>query len=355
MKSCIDSFMDGGMDSCMTARAKNISRRTAEAILAGIVFFASVNVHAASQQVNYAQRADVKSFINEMVEQHGFDRAYLDAKFASAKRLDNVLESIAKPAEKELTWKQYRPIFVTDNRSNKGRKFIKEHRAILERAEKKYGVPVEIIAAIIGVETYYGKHTGKYTVFDSLTTLGFDYPKRSKFFRSELKQFLLLSKEENIDVDTMTGSYAGAMGMPQFISSSYRHYAVDFDGDGKRDLWNSTEDVIGSVANYFSEHGWKPGASVTHRVSVANKSVVRKKNTLKPYATIAQLEKQGVKAVADLGTKFDHDQLASLLKFEGKRGDEYWLGLKNFYVITRYNHSELYAMAVFQLSEKLKK
>ncbi len=354
MKSCMDSYMDGYMGSYIKTRAKSISKRTVEAILAGIVFFVSANVHAASAQVNYAQRADVKSFINEMVEQHGFDRAYLDAKFASAKRLDNVLESIAKPAEKELTWKQYRPIFVTDKRSNKGRKFIIEHRATLQRAEKKYGVPVEIIAAIIGVETYYGKHTGKYTVFDSLTTLGFDYPKRSKFFRSELKQFLLLSKEENIDINTMTGSYAGAMGMPQFISSSYRHYAVDFDGDGKRDLFNSTEDVIGSVANYFSEHGWKPGASVTHRVSVANKSVVKKENKLKPYATIAQFEKQGVKAVADLGTKFDHDQLASLLKFKGKHGDEYWLGLKNFYVITRYNHSELYAMAVFQLSEKLK-
>jgi len=313
-----------------------------------------MNVHAASAQQNYSQRDDVKSFINEMVDQHGFDRAYLEGKFASARRLDNVLESIAKPAEKELTWKQYRPIFVTSKRSNKGRKFIKKYRATLERAEKEYGVPVEIIAAIIGVETYYGKHTGKYTVFDSLTTLAFDYPKRSAFFKNELKQFLLLSREENIDIDKMTGSYAGAMGMPQFISSSYRRYAVDFDGDGKRDLWNSVEDVIGSVANYFSEHGWKVGASVTHPVTVENKSVVRKNNTLKPYATISQLEKQGVKIDAILYGNLDYSQLASLLKFEGKRGEEYWLGLKNFYVITRYNHSELYAMAVYQLSEKLK-
>lgn len=284
-----------------------------------------------------------------MVEQHGFDRVYLEKKFAGAKRLDNVLESIAKPAEKELNWGQYRPIFVTDKRSKKGKKFIREHQASLERAEKEYGVPVEIIAAIIGVESYYGKHTGKYTVFDSLTTLGFDYPKRSKFFRSELKQFLLLSKEENIDIETMTGSYAGAMGMPQFISSSYRRYAIDFDGDGKRDLWNSIDDVIGSVANYFSEHGWKKGASVTHRVTVTDKSIVQKDNQLKPYVTVAQLKKQGVKIDADI----DGKEMATLLKLRGLGGDEYWIGLNNFYVITRYNHSELYAMAVFHLSEKL--
>ena len=338
----------------MKTKTIKVSQEIVKAIVFGFVFFASINTHASWTQQNYAQRADVKIFISEMVDQHGFDRAYLEAKFAGAKRLDNVLESIAKPAEKELTWKQYRPIFVTDKRSNKGRKFIEENRATLQRAEKEYGVSAEIIAAIIGVESYYGKSTGKYTVFDSLTTLGFDYPKRSKFFKSELKQFLLLSKEENIDIDTMTGSYAGAMGMPQFISSSYRRYAVDFDGDGKRDLWNSTEDVIGSVANYFSEHGWKADATVTYRVTVADKSVVRKENTLKPYAAISQLEKQGIKAVASPDAKFDYSQLASLLKLEGKRGDEYWLGLNNFYVITRYNHSELYAMAVFQLGEKLK-
>ena len=330
------------------------SQNIVKAVLSGLVFFVSVHSHNVLAQVNYAQRADVKEFINEMVVQHGFDRTYLENKFASAKRLDNVLESIAKPAEKELTWKQYRPIFVTEKRTNKGKKFIKEHRASLQRAEKKYGVPVEIIAAIIGVESYYGKHTGRYTVFDSLTTLGFDYPKRSKFFRSELEQFLLLSKEEHIDIEKMTGSYAGAMGMPQFISSSYRHYAVDFDGDGKRDLWNSIDDVIGSVANYFSLHGWKNGDTVTHPVTVTDKSVVRKKNTLKPYATISQFKKQGVKIDALIDDQLDDKQLATLLKFEGKRGVEHWLGLNNFYVITRYNHSELYAMAVYQLSEKLK-
>lgn len=311
----------------------------------------TTDAFAASAKVNYAQRADVQSFIDEMVDKHGFNRTDLEKKFAAAKRLDNVLESIAKPAEKELTWKQYRPIFVTKNRSSKGVKFIEKYRAVFERAEKEYGVPLEIIASIIGVESYYGKHTGKYTVFDSLTTLGFDYPPRSKFFKSELKQFLLLSKEEHIDINTMTGSYAGAMGMPQFISSSYRRYAVDFDGDGKRDLWNSIEDVIGSVANYFSEHGWKKGMKVAHPVTLTNKSAVLKENKLKPYISVDELRKKGV----NIDASIDGNQMASLLKFKGKRGDEYWIGLKNFYVITRYNHSDLYAMAVFQLSEKLEK
>ena len=309
----------------------------------------------AKTKFDYSQRQEVKQFIDEMVEDHDFDRAYLKNKFANAFRLENVLESIAKPAEKKLTWKQYRPIFVTNKRSKKGVEFIKKHRVLLEKAEKKYGVPVEIIAAIIGVETYYGKHTGKYTIFDSLTTLGFDYPARGKFFKSELKQFLLLSKEENISVDDMTGSYAGAMGMPQFISSSYRRFAVDFDGDGKRDLWNSLPDVIGSVANYFSEHGWKQGGSVAFPATVADKKVVKEENKLKPYATIAQFKKQGVAFKNKSNEKnIAESDNATLLKLEGKKGLEYWLGLDNFYVITRYNHSTLYAMAVFQLSEKLK-
>jgi membrane-bound lytic murein transglycosylase B len=333
----------------MNTRIRKTVRKTVGLALLGFAMSVSNNLYAASAQQNYAQREDVKIFINEMVEQHGFDRAYLEDKFASAKRLDNVLASIAKPAEKELNWGQYRPIFVTSKRTNKGKKFIREHRVTLERAEQEYGVPVEIIAAIIGVETYYGKHTGKYTVFDSLTTLGFDYPKRSKFFKSELKQFLLLSKEEDIDIETMTGSYAGAMGMPQFISSSYRHYAVDFDGDGKRDLWNSIDDVIGSVANYFSEHGWVKGADVTYRVKVTDKSVLQKENKLKPYVSIDQLKKRGVK----IDEKLDGNEMVTLLRLEGMGGSEYWIGLQNFYVITRYNHNEMYAMAVFQLSERL--
>jgi len=190
----------------------------------------------ATANSGYEKRPDVKKFVDEMVTKHGFDRAYLQNRFSEVETLESILESIAKPAEKELTWKQYRPIFVTNKRTNKGKAFMQKHSDVLQRAEDKYGVPAEIIAAIIGVETYYGGHTGKYTVFDSLTTLAFDYPPRSKFFKKELKEFLLLSKEEHISIDDMTGSYAGSMRMPQFISSSYRHYAFDFYRYGKRDL-----------------------------------------------------------------------------------------------------------------------
>lgn len=332
---------------------KVISIKSLKKILVSAVVYGcsliALNAFAEVESV-YSERAEVKQFIDEMVKEHGFDRAYLTMLFSKANKLDGILESIAKPAEKELTWKQYRPIFVTDSRSEKGKEFLEKYSDTLKRAEAQYGVPAEIITAIIGVETYYGKHTGKFTVFDSLTTLAFDYPPRSKFFKSELKQFLLLSKEENISIEDMTGSYAGAMGMPQFISSSYRRYAVDFDGDGKRDLWHSLPDVIGSVANYFSQHGWKKNEDVTREATVEDTSVVKEKNILKPYATVSQLKKQGIAVKSQMDEALE----ATLLKFEGKDGDEYWLGFNNFYVITRYNHSEMYAMAVYQLSEKFK-
>ena len=298
---------------------------------------------------NYADRADVKQFIDEMVSKHQFDRDMLLEKFSRAKRLDNVLESIAKPAERTFTWKQYRPIFIKDKRIRLGKEFLKEHEAILQRAEDKFGVPKEIITAIIGVETYYGRYSGKYEVFNSLTTLGFDYPPRSKFFKKELKELLLLTREEEVDIETVRGSYAGAMGMPQFISSSYRHYAIDFDNDGKRDLWSNIDDVIGSVANYFSRHGWQKGEPVTYRVSL-NKGINdigRKK--LKPSKTVKQYRKLGVEIDAPIAG----ETKASLIELKGQDGIEHWLGLKNFYVISRYNHSALYSLAVYQLSQAL--
>lgn len=298
---------------------------------------------------NYAQRDDVKAFINEMVKKHQFDRNKLEQWFSKAERLDGVLELIAKPAEKTLSWRQYRPIFLKQRRIDLGKDFMKQHHDLLARAEKETGVPAHIITAVIGVETYYGKHSGKTQVFNSLTTLGFDYPPRSRFFRSELEQFLLLANEEDIDVDSIRGSYAGAMGMPQFISSSYRRYAIDFDGDGKRDLWNSTADVIGSVANYFKVHGWQRGGDVIQKAKVSHRPKDATRKKLKPHTSIGDFRKQGVisdKAYAD-------DVMATLVTLEGKRGTEYWFGLKNFYVITRYNHSALYAMAVYQLSQEL--
>ncbi len=298
---------------------------------------------------NYSQREDVQQFIRQMADKHGFDEQALRRQFARAKKLDDVLEKIAKPAEKTLNWKQYQRIFLTDKRIQRGIEFMRKHRDLLARAEQQYGVPAEIITAIIGVETYYGRRSGKTAVFDSLTTLGFDYPPRAKFFRSELEQLLLLAREEDIDVKTVRGSYAGAMGMPQFISSSYRRYAVDFDKDGKRDLWHSLEDVVGSVANYFHQHGWRAGESILHPVEYSGKREPGD-NKLKPYQTVGEFVRQGVKLKTDL----PQDAMATLLTFEGKNGIEHWLGLQNFYVITRYNHSSLYAMAVYHLSEKIR-
>ena len=298
-------------------------------------------------QADYSQRSDVQQFIDEMVEKHNFDRNDLELKFVLAKKLDGVLEAIAKPAEKVLTWREYRPIFVTSKRIGRGNDFLRAHHDILKRAEKEYGVPAEIITAIIGVETYYGRLSGKTQVFDSLVTLGFDYPPRSRFFLSELEQFLLLTREEDIDVSVIRGSYAGAMGMPQFISSSYREYAVDFDGDGKRDLWNSTADVIGSVANYFKVHGWKSGGQVVVPARVKGQ-IEETRNKLKPHTSISDLAAQGV--VPEVAV--DDSAKATVITLKGKRGKEYWLGLDNFYVITRYNHSALYAMAVYQLSQE---
>ena len=298
-------------------------------------------------QADYSQRSDVQQFIDEMVEKHDFNRDELVSKLASAKKLDGVLEAISKPAEKVLTWKEYRPIFVTSKRIKGGNKFLKQHHETLQRAEKEYGVPAEIITAIIGVETYYGRLSGKTQVFDSLVTLGFDYPPRSRFFLSELEQFLLLTREEDVDVKDVRGSYAGAMGMPQFISSSYRHYAVDFDGDGKRDLWNSTADVIGSVANYFKVHGWKTGGQVVIPARI-NGSIEETRNRLKPHTRIADLAAKGV--IPDAAV--DDEEKATVITLKGKKGKEYWLGLDNFYVITRYNHSSLYSMAVYQLSQE---
>jgi len=315
-------------------------------LIALFLLVISLNAHA-----DYSERDDVLAFIDEMVEKHGFDRETLMSQFAEAKRLDGVLEAIAKPAEKVLTWKEYRPIFITAKRISRGNEFLQENRETLMRAEKEFGVPAEIITAIIGVETFYGRLSGKTQVFDSLVTLGFDYPPRARFFRSELEQFLLLTREESVDVRDIRGSYAGAMGMPQFISSSYRHYAIDFDGDGKRDLWNNTVDVIGSVANYFKVHGWEPGGQVVvpARINAHMKDDIEEtRNNLKPHTRIADMTNNGIYPEVEV----DNSVKATLVTLEGDNGKEYWLGLDNFYVITRYNHSALYAMAVYQLSQE---
>ncbi len=299
---------------------------------------------------NYGDHPLALAFVDKMVSEHNFDRGYMEAAMASATRKQTILDAIARPAERTKTWGEYRKIFVTEKRAKLGREFMKTYADTLARAEREFGVPAKIISAIIGVETRYGRQKGNYRVLDALATLSFDYPRRSQFFSGELEAYFLLVKEQKFDAETVKGSYAGAMGYGQFIPSSYRHYAIDFDGDGVADIVNNPVDAIGSVANYFKSHGWTPGEMVTLTATVTkdyNLDVANQK--LKPKLTVAELNQHGYIPSA----KIETDQVATAMHLVGDSGDEYWIGLNNFYVITRYNHSKLYAMAVYQLSNDL--
>jgi len=315
---------------------------------------ASLNLFLSSAVMaeNLSERKDIQLFISEMQSKHDFDKAKLETLFSKTRMKPSIIKAISRPAERK-PWHAYRPIFITQSRIDLGVEFWNKHADVLKQAEIKYGVPPEVIVAIIGVETRYGRNTGSFRVVDALSTLAFDYPPRSKFFRSELKHFLLMAREEKVDPLSLKGSYAGAMGQPQFISSSFRAYAIDFDGDGKRDIWNNTADAIGSVANYFVRHGWKRGEKITQIITPSDntdKKLLKEKD-LKPSHTVASLRQQGFSGI---DKDIDGKALAALINLEGPSAMEHWLGLKNFYVITRYNHSALYAMAVYQLSEKIR-
>jgi membrane-bound lytic murein transglycosylase B len=292
-----------------------------------------------------------KQFVDLMVDTHQFDRQMIESTLAKANKNEAILKSIAKPWEAK-PWHQYQPIFLTEKRLSKGLEFWQTHQETLARAEQESGVPAEIIVAIIGVETFYGTYKGKYSVLDALVTLGFHYPPRATFFRSELAQLFLLAKEENFDITELKGSYAGAMGWGQFISSSYRHYAVDFDGDGIRDLLNNPADAIGSVANYFKKNHWKANSDIAFKAQVSGtQHSAFLSKSLKYSHQWAQLQDAGV-SIAE--PNLNKDMRVKLFEFEQPNNKEYWVGLPNFYVITRYNHSPLYAMAVFQFSQQLK-
>ena len=300
---------------------------------------------------NYNDQPQVQAFIDMMVDKHGFTRAELVTVFNAAKRREDILELMRKPAEKRLQWYEYRKIFLTPARIEGGADFWKENADTLAKAETAFGVDPQIIVAIIGVETRYGSNTGRHRVLDALSTLAFDYPPRSEFFTAELEQYLILAREEDIDIVDTTGSYAGAMGYGQFIPSSYRNYAVDFDGDGKRDLWNNKMDIIGSVANYFKQHGWKAGTPVAVRANVTGDDYPALLDLgYKPNTVLDAMRHDGITPLKPL----PDDLVAALLRFEQQDGPEYWLGFNNFYTITRYNHSPLYAMAVYQLSEEIR-
>lgn len=281
----------------------------------------------------------------------GFEADEVRAVLAKAKRQESILEAISRPAERRLTWGQYRKIFVEPRRIKQGVAFWNKHEATLKRAEATYGVPAGIIVSIIGVETRYGRIMGRYRVLDALATLGFDYPKRADFFRGQLVQFMQMTREEQLDPTQPIGSYAGAMGYGQFIPSSFRDFAVDFDGDGKRDIWENEVDAIGSVANYFKQHGWKSGQPVRSNVVINKEADASWFNvSLTPELTLAEWAERGIATRQDL----EPEQVATLMELTMADGEHYWFGLHNFYVITRYNHSRLYAMAVYELSQAIK-
>ncbi len=299
---------------------------------------------------SFLDRAGVRDFIDEVAAREGFNAAELRGLFEEIEPQERVLEAIARPAE-TLPWHRYRPIFVTEARRAEGAAFLREHRELLERARERYGVPPEIITAILGVETFYGRHDGRYPVLDTLATLAFEYPPRARFFRRELEQFLLLSREERVDPRQVRGSYAGAMGLPQFISSSYREYAVDFDGDGQRDLWGSHADVIGSVAAYLERHGWQSDQPIVQRLEPPDDRYRELLGRgLKPAVEAGELRRAGLSLEPPLA----EGERATLFELEGEDGIEVWAGRRNFHAITRYNHSELYALAVVQLARGIR-
>lgn len=313
----------------------------------------------APAQASYLDHQETQSFVQEL-SNAGVSADRVKEVLGEAKYQQRIIDAISKPAERTLTWGEYRNIFIQQDRIDQGVQFWRENEAILKEAEEKYGVPASIITAIIGVETRYGRHTGNWKAIDALATLGFDYPPRAAFFRKELKELFLLEKEAGIDITEAKGSYAGALGKPQFIPSSYRAYAVDGDGDGKIDLMNNNADVIHSVANYFAEHRWQkdlPVAAKAHITQNANTSIFS--TSYEPSITLNEAVQAGTPPIscATKRAKFCYDlpgnTKAAPLVLDGAQGNEYWLVTQNFYVITRYNHSRLYAMAVYQLSRAI--
>lgn len=301
---------------------------------------------------DYDGSPQVAEFVAEMTRDYGFAGEQLVALFREVQRKQAILDAISRPAERVKPWKEYRPIFITEARIQKGVAFWNQHAEALARAEQEYGVPAQVIVAIIGVETFYGGNTGSYRVMDALSTLGFDYPPRADFFRKQLKEFLLLAREEQIDPLSVKGSYAGAMGLPQFMPGSFRAYAVDFDGDGHIDIWGNPVDAIGSVASYFKRHGWVAGAPVVSRAQVRGEQADQGLSEgLEPTKSVGELRALGWAS----GDALRDDLAVTAFKLDGADGLEYWMGLPNFYVITRYNRSAMYAMAVHQLSESLVK
>jgi peptidoglycan lytic transglycosylase B len=293
------------------------------------------------------RRPEVAQFIEEVVTHDGWSRKAVVALLAQAQPQPKVLEIMGRPLERVAPWWEYREHFLTEERIDKGAQLWLDHRLALERIAAEYHVPPEYLVAIIGVETFYGRTTCRYRVLDALATLAFDYPPRASYFRGELEQFLLLTRENKLDPLTTCGSYAGAMGVPQFMPSVYRRYAVDADSDRKRDLWDNWDDILASVANYLHEWGWTPGAPVLAETTLdPDPSFKIEPHNLELNETVGSLGAHGVKVELDVPA----DTPAMLISAEQRDGPAYRVGFHNFYVITRYNHSARYAMTVHDLA-----
>jgi membrane-bound lytic murein transglycosylase B len=326
--------------------ARLLVRRPA-AILAALFWLAGSQPAAAIS----THRADVKAFVAQMADQYGFKKRAVRKWLDAAKSQPAILEAMEKPAEKAKPWYEYRPIFLNERRIREGTEFWLAHREELDRASVRSGVPPEILAAILGVETYYGRLTGSYRVIDALATLAFDYPPRSKFFTDELAQYLLLTRDLHLDPLSVKGSYAGAMGAPQFMPSNYRRFAVDADADGRVDLWSNWSDVCASVGNYLKEHGWNEGEPVLSEARVdPAKAEELDGRKLALEETVGSLKAKGV----DFDSSLPADAPALLIAADQADGVHWRVGYSNFYVITRYNHSALYAMAVYELAAAVK-
>tara|TARA_B100001029_G_scaffold164400_1_gene155234 strand:- start:12603 stop:13631 length:1029 start_codon:yes stop_codon:yes gene_type:complete len=324
---------------------------------------------------DYSNHPEAQEIIKELVSKYNFDKNFVIKTLQSAKKQDKILESMSAPAEFTWTWDRYKKLFLEENRIANGKKFISENLELFEKVEREFGVPKEIITSILGVETRYGKIKGSYKVLDSLSTLGFDFPRRSKFFKSELIQFFILTRENNFDISSIKGSYAGAMGYGQFISSSYRAYAIDYDGDGYADLFNSVPDAVASIANYLKIHGWKKDGAIVTQVELnkVNKTYEYKDNFKKfiplYFSEVSEEEyivKKGdsLESIA-LGNNLKLEELVSLNNLKKtatlksgqilllkKSKDLYFIGDDNFIAITKYNRSHFYAKAVYDLSLK---
>jgi membrane-bound lytic murein transglycosylase B len=323
-----------------------MTRRTllSIALLAGLAFIVASAPAQAPNQVAF--RPDVEDFISRMQSKHGFEVQELRDAFRQLKPQDDVLKAFNAPATSK-PWHEFRNLFLTPVRIDGGVAFWRENNELLARARAAYGVPEEIIVAILGVESIYGRRTGNFRVIDALYTLGFEGPRRTEFFLSELEQFLLLARENRLDPLQVKGSFAGAMGMPQFISSSYRSYAVDFGGDGRIDLWGDVADIVGSVANYLKHFGWEADQPVTVPARLTVSDVQHLLDLgVKPHLTVSEMKMRGVEAVEAVSPELP----VGVFTLEVPQGVEHWLSANNFYVIMRYNRSRNYAMAVYQLA-----